>query len=170
MDSLTPDSSKNRVNAPTRQTSESKPAAVENYPDPSGPAVSPVPSNCTLKSLGKCEEGRSPSKSPVRTLSLHAQGKLTASVSVVNTRDSHRLSFPSLKTATTLTWCYLMKRKPLHIPQTDQKISAYSTWSIPQKNPNPLGLPTKGGHVPLQLQTDSQENTLHSSHYHKPQV
>ncbi|XP_061111789.1 zinc finger protein 40 [Conger conger] len=143
VDTLTLDNCKNRVNAPTGQTAESKPAAVENYPEPSGPASAPVPPNCTLKSLGKCEEGRSPSKSPVRTLSLHAQGKLTASVSVVNTRDSHRLSFPSLKTATTLTWCYLMKRKSLHIPQTDQKISAYSTWSIPQKNPNPLGLPTK---------------------------
>ncbi|XP_064204823.1 zinc finger protein 40 [Anguilla rostrata] len=143
VDTQTPDSSKNRVNAPTGQTAESKTAAVEDYPDPSGRASSPVPPNCTLKSLGKSEEGRSTSKSPVRTANLHGQGKLTSSVSVVNTRDSHRLSFPSLKTATTLTWCYLMKRKPLHTPQTDQKVSAYSTWSISKNNPNPLGLPTK---------------------------
>ncbi|KAJ8334891.1 hypothetical protein SKAU_G00405300, partial [Synaphobranchus kaupii] len=143
VDTLTPDSSKNRANAPAGQKSESETAAVEDYPDSSGPASSPVPPNCTLKSIGKCEEGRSTSKSPVRMPSLHGQGKLASSVSVVNTRDSHRLSFPSLKTATTLTWCYLMKRKPLHIPQTDQKISAYTTWSISKNNPNPLGLPTK---------------------------
>ncbi|KAJ8273425.1 hypothetical protein GJAV_G00101470 [Gymnothorax javanicus] len=143
VNTLPPDSSKSSANVPTGQTAERDTAAVENYPDTSGPASAPLPPNSTLKSLGKCEERRSAPKSPVRMPSQHGQGKLTASVSVVNTRESHRLSFPSLKTTTTLTWCYLMKRKPLHIPQTDQKISAYSTWSISKHNPNPLGLPTK---------------------------
>ncbi|XP_066529727.1 zinc finger protein 40 isoform X2 [Hoplias malabaricus] len=100
--------------------------------------------NSTLKSQEKPEEQRwSPSKSPVRPPSFQGQVKLASSVSVVNTRDSHRLSFPSLKTATSFTWCFLMKRKPLHIQQTDQRISAYSTWAVKPNNPNPLGLPTK---------------------------
>ncbi|XP_060799193.1 zinc finger protein 40 [Neoarius graeffei] len=103
-----------------------------------------VPGNTTLKSQEKPEENHwFPAKPHLRPQTYPGQIKLAASVSVVNTRDSHRLSFPSLKTATTFTWCFLLKRKPLHIEQTDQRISAYSTWTVKSKNPNPLGLPTK---------------------------
>uniref|UniRef100_UPI003AB00156 zinc finger protein 40 n=1 Tax=Centroberyx gerrardi TaxID=166262 RepID=UPI003AB00156 len=104
-----------------------------------------IPANNTLKPQDKAEEQRwTPAKSPIRPSSFHGgQVKLTSSVSVVNTKDSHRLSFPSLKTATTFTWCFLMKRKPLHVPQTDLKISAYAAWTVSPNNPNPLGLPTK---------------------------
>ncbi|KAF7648755.1 hypothetical protein LDENG_00152460 [Lucifuga dentata] len=104
-----------------------------------------MPANNNLKPQDKAEEQRwTPAKSPIRPSSFHAgQVKLTSSVSVVNTKDSHRLSFPSLKTTTTFTWCFLMKRKPLHVPQTDLKISAYAAWKVSPNNPNPLGLPTK---------------------------
>lgn len=103
-----------------------------------------MPENSTLKPQEKPEEQRwSTSKSPLRPPAFQGQVKLASSVSVVNTRDSHRLSFPSLKTATTFTWCFLMKRKPLHIQQADHRISAYSAWVVNPNNPNPLGLPTK---------------------------
>ncbi|XP_042362785.1 zinc finger protein 40 isoform X2 [Plectropomus leopardus] len=104
-----------------------------------------MPANSNLKLQEKAEEQRwTPAKSPVRPSSFHGgQVKLTTSVSVVNTKDSHRLSFPSLKTATTFTWCFLMKRKPLHVPQTDLKTSAYGIWTVSPNNHNPLGLPTK---------------------------
>lgn len=104
-----------------------------------------IPTNITLKPQEKAEEQRwTPAKSPIRPSSFHGgQIKLTTSVSVVNTKDSHRLSFPSLKTATTFTWCFLMKRKPLHVPQTDLKTSAYAAWTVSPNNHNPLGLPTK---------------------------
>uniref|UniRef100_UPI0037E94AF5 zinc finger protein 40 isoform X2 n=1 Tax=Semicossyphus pulcher TaxID=241346 RepID=UPI0037E94AF5 len=110
-----------------------------------GSQVTSMPANNTLKPQEKVEEQRwSPAKSPIRPSSFHGgQVKLTTSVSVVNTKDSHRLSFPSLKTATTFTWCFLMKRKPLHVPQTDLKTSAYAVWTVSPNNPNPLGLPTK---------------------------
>lgn len=104
-----------------------------------------IPANDTLRPREKAEEQRwTPAKSPIKPSSFHGgQVKLTTSVSVVNTKDSHRLSFPSLKTATTFTWCFLMKRKPLHVPQTDLKTSAYAAWTVSPNNPNPLGLPTK---------------------------
>ncbi|XP_063755456.1 zinc finger protein 40 isoform X1 [Eleginops maclovinus] len=118
-----------------------------------GPALNPttggqgtsIPAYNTLKLQEKAEEQRwTPSKSLIRPSSFHGgQVKLTTSVSVVNTKDSHRLSFPSLKTATTFTWCFLMKRKPLHVPQTDLKTSAYAVWTVSPNNHNPLGLPTK---------------------------
>ncbi|XP_034016992.1 zinc finger protein 40 [Thalassophryne amazonica] len=101
--------------------------------------------NNPLKLQEKPQEQRwTPARCPIRPSSFHAtQFKLTTSVSVVNTKDSHRLSFPSLKTATTFTWCFLMKRKPLHVPQTDLKVSAYAAWTLSPSNPNPLRLPTK---------------------------
>ncbi|XP_067351720.1 zinc finger protein 40 isoform X2 [Channa argus] len=104
-----------------------------------------IPTNNTLRPQEKVEEQRwTPAKSPIRPSSFHGgQVKLTTSVSVLNTKDSHRLSFPSLKTATTFTWCFLMKRKPLHALQTDLKTSAYAAWKVSPSNPNPLGLPTK---------------------------
>ncbi|XP_061656760.1 zinc finger protein 40 isoform X2 [Syngnathoides biaculeatus] len=99
----------------------------------------------SLKPKVKMEENRwNPIKSPIRPSSfLGGHVKLPTSVSVVNTKDSHRLSFPSLKTATTFTWCFLMKRKPLHTLQSDLKISAYAAWTVNPHNVNPLGLPTK---------------------------
>ncbi|KAK2830640.1 hypothetical protein Q5P01_018571 [Channa striata] len=104
-----------------------------------------MPTNNTLRPQEKVEEQRwTPAKSPIRPSSFYGgQVKLSTSVSVLNTKDSHRLSFPSLKTATTFTWCFLMKRKPLHVPQADQKTSAYAAWTVSPNNPNPLGLPTK---------------------------
>uniref|UniRef100_A0A7N6F764 HIVEP zinc finger 1 n=1 Tax=Anabas testudineus TaxID=64144 RepID=A0A7N6F764_ANATE len=118
-----------------------------------GPAMNTTPgcqgtvmqANNNLRHQEKADEQRwTPAKSPIRPSSFQAgQVKLTTSVSVVNTKDSHRLSFPSLKTATTFTWCFLMKRKSLHVPQTDLKTSAYAAWTVSSNNPNPLGLPTK---------------------------
>ncbi|KAM4538803.1 zinc finger protein 40 isoform 2-T2 [Odontesthes bonariensis] len=108
-------------------------------------AAAPEPAGSVLRTTTgpKAEEQRwTPAKSLIRPSSFHtAQVKLSASVG--NAKDSQRLSFPSLKTATTFTWCFLMKRKPLHVPQTDLKTSAYAAWTLSPNNPNPLGLPTK---------------------------
>uniref|UniRef100_A0A3P9J0A9 Zinc finger protein 40 n=1 Tax=Oryzias latipes TaxID=8090 RepID=A0A3P9J0A9_ORYLA len=98
-----------------------------------------------LKPQEKSEEQRwTPAKSLIRPSSFHAgQVKLTTSLSAVNTKEAHRLSFPSLKTTTTFTWCFLMKRKPIHMQQTDLKTSAYAAWTVSTDNSNPLRLPTK---------------------------
>lgn len=127
-------------------------AASIGIPEEEGPCLSgpprsldtSTPSNSAPKLQEKTEEWKwIPAKCPFRPSAVHGgQIKLT-SVSVVNTKDSHRLSFPSLKTATTFTWCFLMKRKPLHVPQADLKTSAYAVWPVNPPNQNPLGLPTK---------------------------
>ncbi|XP_048204428.1 zinc finger protein 40 isoform X2 [Perognathus longimembris pacificus] len=57
--------------------------------------------------------------------------------------DTQQLPLPSLKTATSFTWCYLLRQKALPLPQKDQKTSAYTDWTVSSNNPNPLGLPTK---------------------------
>ncbi|XP_057683343.1 zinc finger protein 40 isoform X2 [Corythoichthys intestinalis] len=100
-------------------------------------------SSQSLKPQVKVEEHRwNPVKSPIKPSSFH-HAKLPVSVSVVGTKESHRLSFPSLKTTTTFTWCFLTRRKSLHALQSDLKTSAYAAWTVNPDNPNPLGLPTK---------------------------
>ncbi|XP_068093006.1 zinc finger protein 40 isoform X2 [Hyperolius riggenbachi] len=115
-------------------------------PETSGPSVrmSPEPSPNTQACASKSAYSQD-TRSPISTKAVNIQGqiKLGAAISVVNAGDMHRLSFPSLKTSTSFTWCYLLKRKPIHLPQNDQKTSAYASWTISSNNPNPLGLPTK---------------------------
>ncbi|XP_077209329.1 zinc finger protein 40 isoform X2 [Paroedura picta] len=97
-----------------------------------------------LKALENSQERKSPSMdSESRQPGIQYQAKSGAALSMVNASDIQRLSFPSLKTTTNFTWCYLLKRKPVHLLQSDQKSSMYSSWSISSNNPNPLGLPTK---------------------------
>ncbi|KAG8133326.1 hypothetical protein E2320_011125 [Naja naja] len=114
-----------------------------------------VPQNTPsfLKLLGDSQERMSPEFSENKKPNI--QAKSGTIFSAVNTGDTRRLSFPSLKTATNFTWCYLLKRKPVHLLQHDQHSSAYSSWSISPNNSNPLGLPTK---IALSLLNSKQKD------------
>uniref|UniRef100_A0A8C5T3M6 HIVEP zinc finger 1 n=1 Tax=Malurus cyaneus samueli TaxID=2593467 RepID=A0A8C5T3M6_9PASS len=118
--------------------------------------LSPVNSQSSLlQAVSSSQERRSPSNSSESShISSPGQAKPVATLAVLNAGEMQGLSFPSLKTTTNFTWCYLMKRKPLHLLQNDQKISAYSTWTISPNNPNPLGLSTK---VALSLLNSKQK-------------
>ncbi|XP_074254536.1 zinc finger protein 40 [Saimiri boliviensis] len=122
---------------------------------------SPVPSENTLISPLKCtdnnQEGKSPGvKNQGDKVNIQEQSQQpVTSLSLFNTRDTQQLAFPSLKTTTNFTWCYLLRQKSLHLPQKDQKTSAYTDWTVSSSNPNPLGLPTK---VALSL-LNSKQNT-----------
>ncbi|XP_065523415.1 zinc finger protein 40 isoform X2 [Lathamus discolor] len=118
--------------------------------------LSPVNNQSSLlKALSSSQERKSPSNSnESKHINSHGQAKPVTMLAVMDAGELQRLSFPSLKTATSFTWCYLLKRKPLHLLQNDQKISAYSTWTISPNNPNPLGLSTK---VALSLLNSKQK-------------
>ncbi|XP_017382144.1 zinc finger protein 40 isoform X1 [Cebus imitator] len=122
---------------------------------------SPVPSENTLISPLKCtdnnQEGKSPGvKNQGDKVNIQEQSQQPiTSLSLLNIRDTQQLAFPSLKTTTNFTWCYLLRQKSLHLPQKDQKTSAYTDWTVSSSNPNPLGLPTK---VALSL-LNSKQNT-----------
>ncbi|NXN54568.1 ZEP1 protein, partial [Rynchops niger] len=108
-----------------------------------------------LKAVSSSQERRSPSSSnESKHISSQGQAKPVTTLAAMNAGEMQRLSFPSLKTSTSFTWCYLLKRKPLHLLQNDQKISAYSTWTVSPNNPNPLGLSTK---VALSLLNSKQK-------------
>lgn len=107
--------------------------------------LSPVSNlSSLLKAVSNSQERRSPGNNDESEhIDSEEQAKPVTTLAAMNAGEMQRLSFPSLKTTTSFTWCYLVKRKPLHLLQSDQKISAYSTWTISPTNPNPLGLSTK---------------------------
>uniref|UniRef100_H0X738 Zinc finger protein 40 n=1 Tax=Otolemur garnettii TaxID=30611 RepID=H0X738_OTOGA len=119
---------------------------------------SPAPSENThispLKCIDNNQEGKAPGvKNQGNKVNIQDQPATT--VALINVGDTQQLAFPSLKTATSFTWCYLLRQKSLHLPQKDQKTSAYTDWTVSSSNPNPLGLPTK---VALSL-LNSKQNT-----------
>ncbi|XP_075777368.1 zinc finger protein 40 isoform X2 [Pelodiscus sinensis] len=112
--------------------------------------------NSLRKALGNSQERQSPGVNKEGTqINNQGQANPATTLSVTNAGDTQLLSFPSLKTLTNFSWCYLLKSKPLHLLQNDQKTSAYSTWTISLNNPNPLGLSTK---VALSLLNSKQKD------------
>ncbi|XP_018118708.1 transcription factor HIVEP2 [Xenopus laevis] len=67
------------------------------------------------------------------------------------------LQFPSLRTLTTVSWCFLNYAKPSHVEQTTLKSSVYASWCISSCNPNPTGLNTK---TSLALLRSKQRNAV----------
>ncbi|XP_042534471.1 zinc finger protein 40 [Dipodomys spectabilis] len=114
------------------------------------PDQNPVPPENThhvspLKSVDSNQE-RAPSGviNQGDKVSILGQNKLpVTTLPLPSTGDTQQLPLPSLKTATSFTWCYLLRQKALPLPQKDQKTSAYTDWTVSSNNPNPLGLPTK---------------------------
>ncbi|XP_039087816.1 zinc finger protein 40 isoform X2 [Hyaena hyaena] len=118
---------------------------------------SPVPAEDTYISPLECVDSNQERKSPeVKTCrdkeSIQDQSQVTFLES--DAGGTQQLPFPSLKTSTNFTWCYLLRQKALHLPQNDQKTSAYTDWTVSASNPNPLGLPTK---VALSLLNSKQK-------------
>ncbi|KAM6184558.1 zinc finger protein 40 [Rhynchocyon petersi] len=117
---------------------------------------SPVPLESAhispLKSIDNNQERKSPTV--VKSQGGNNQEiKSVTTLPVLNAGDTQQRAFSS-KTSTSFTWCYLLRQKSLHLPQNDQKTSAYTDWTVNSSNPNPLGLPTK---VALSLLNSKQK-------------
>ncbi|MBV95642.1 Zinc finger protein 40, partial [Eschrichtius robustus] len=102
------------------------------------------------------QERKSPGvKNPGDKANIQEQSQAAVTTpSACKAGDTQQPSFPSLKTATSFTWCYLLRQKALHLPQNDQKTSAYTDWTVNASDPNPLSLPTK---VALSLLNSKQK-------------
>uniref|UniRef100_A0A8C9F431 C2H2-type domain-containing protein n=1 Tax=Pavo cristatus TaxID=9049 RepID=A0A8C9F431_PAVCR len=85
-------------------------------------------------------------------------GKVTGStILLTDVADFQQiLQFPSLRTTTTVSWCFLNYTKPNYIQQPTLKSSVYASWCISSCNPNPSGLSTK---TTLALLRSKQKNT-----------
>ncbi|XP_029418689.1 zinc finger protein 40 isoform X2 [Nannospalax galili] len=156
---LTPGPSKFIVTEPVSELQESESSKssmsltlpVQNSPVPSESVpVSPLKSSDSNK-----ERGSPGVKNQGDKVGIQGQSQLlTPGLSLFSSADTQQPSYPSLKTATSFTWCYLLRQKSLPLPQNDQKISAYTEWTVSANNPNPLGLPTK---VALSLLNSKQK-------------
>ncbi|XP_068087805.1 transcription factor HIVEP2 [Hyperolius riggenbachi] len=81
-----------------------------------------------------------------------------SSILIKDVSDSQQiLQYPSLRTTTTVSWCFLSYAKPSHTEQKSVKSSVYASWSVSSCNPNPLGLSTR---TSLALLRSKQKNTL----------
>uniref|UniRef100_A0A8D0L3Q8 HIVEP zinc finger 2 n=1 Tax=Sphenodon punctatus TaxID=8508 RepID=A0A8D0L3Q8_SPHPU len=78
-------------------------------------------------------------------MASHPSGKTVAStILLTDIADFQQiLQFPSLRTTTTVSWCFLNYTKPNYIEQATLKSSVYASWCISSCNPNPSGLSTK---------------------------
>ncbi|XP_053316842.1 transcription factor HIVEP2 [Spea bombifrons] len=71
--------------------------------------------------------------------------------------ERYCLQFPSLRTTTTVSWCFLNYSKPNHIEQESMKSSVYASWCTSSCNPNPSGLNTR---TSLALLRSKQKNSV----------
>ncbi|XP_062323772.1 transcription factor HIVEP2a [Osmerus eperlanus] len=86
-------------------------------------------------------------KIPVNMLvQLAANQSVTArggTLLLTDLADVHQLfQFPSLRTTTSVSWCFLNYTKPNN-SQTTPLTSVYGSWCVSSYNPNPLSLSTK---------------------------
>ncbi|XP_072120881.1 transcription factor HIVEP2a [Mobula birostris] len=51
--------------------------------------------------------------------------------------------FPSLRSAATISWCFLSHARPSHARHATPGSSVYAVWCVGSYNPNPPGTPTK---------------------------
>lgn len=140
------------------QEFESIPSAALLTPTVQNPAAPAEKTHISpLESIDNHQERKSPGiKNPGNKANVQEQSQPAATTpSMREAGDTQpSTSFPSLKTATSSTWCCLMRQKALHLPQKDQKTSAYTDWTVSASDPNPLGLPTK---VALSLLNSKQK-------------
>ncbi|XP_033873748.3 transcription factor HIVEP2-like [Acipenser ruthenus] len=86
------------------------------------------------------------SKIPVNMLmqlAANRGGAVGSTLLLTDVADAQQLfQFPSLRTNTSVSWCFLNYTKPNHA-QTTPISSVYASWSISSYNPNPPNLSTK---------------------------
>ncbi|XP_062980665.1 transcription factor HIVEP2 [Elgaria multicarinata webbii] len=78
------------------------------------------------------------------------------------------LQFPSLRTTTTVSWCFLNYTKPSFVQQATLKSSVYASWCISSCNPNPSGLSTKITLALLRSKQRSSTEIYTLSPMHRP--
>lgn len=166
--SLSPSSSQDHppANAPSRESfppssrapllgqkscepSESKESSDELDIDETSSDMSMSPqSSSLLPGDSQLEEQRKGHRLPIGMLVHMASGPTgkgaNSTLLLTDVADFQQiLQFPSLRTTTTVSWCFLNYTKPSSVQQATFKSSVYASWCISSCNPNPSGLNTK---------------------------
>ncbi|XP_006891728.1 PREDICTED: transcription factor HIVEP2 [Elephantulus edwardii] len=129
--------------------SESKESSDELDIDETASDMSMSPQSSSLPPGDSQPEGQGKSqKLPVGMLVQMASGPsgkgANSTLLLTDVADFQQiLQFPSLRTTTTVSWCFLNYTKPNYVQQATFKSSVYASWCISACNPNPSGLNTK---------------------------
>lgn len=82
-------------------------------------------------------------KFPVKLAANQGGGVVSSTLLLTDLADVHQFfQFPSLRTPTSVSWCFLNYTKP-NYAHTTPLTSVYGSWCVSSYNPNPLNLSTK---------------------------
>ncbi|XP_020773025.1 transcription factor HIVEP2a [Boleophthalmus pectinirostris] len=107
----------------------------------------PSPQSMVSNDGEECDSPKkSNAKSPVNMLVQLSNnqniGQSGQTLQVTDTADAQFFQFPSLRTLSKVSWCFLNYTKPNANPVNEHN-SVYSSWCVSSHNPNPLNLSTK---------------------------
>ncbi|XP_061480008.1 transcription factor HIVEP2 isoform X2 [Rhineura floridana] len=143
-------------------TSEGRESPEELDVDESASDMSLSPQRSSLPSgESQIEDQSKQQKLPfgmlVQMATQPSRKAVTSTILLTDLADFQQiLQFPSLRTTTTVSWCFLNYTKPSFVQQATLKSSVYASWCISSCNPNPSGLSTK---ITLALLRSKQKNS-----------
>ncbi|KAL0969812.1 hypothetical protein UPYG_G00232610 [Umbra pygmaea] len=127
-------SSSSASSSPQQQVSESLDYPMDN--SPKDKTLQPH----TLLSLKDFNESGMDSKAQMDMLVQLVKGQ---GILISDSENTNLISpFPSLRTTTGVSWCYLNYTKPSSSQNTTPMSSVYATWCVSSHNPNPSNLST----------------------------
>ncbi len=112
--------------------------------DESTPEASSSPQS-VISSSDTQEESKQTmgNKFPVKLAANQGGGVVSSTLLLTDLADVHQFfQFPSLRTPTSVSWCFLNYTKP-NYAHTTPLTSVYGSWCVSSYNPNPLNLSTK---------------------------
>nr|XP_060609464.1 transcription factor HIVEP2 [Anolis sagrei ordinatus]XP_060609465.1 transcription factor HIVEP2 [Anolis sagrei ordinatus]XP_060609466.1 transcription factor HIVEP2 [Anolis sagrei ordinatus]XP_060609467.1 transcription factor HIVEP2 [Anolis sagrei ordinatus]XP_060609469.1 transcription factor HIVEP2 [Anolis sagrei ordinatus] len=130
-------------------TSDGRQSPEELDVDETASDMSLSPQDCSLPSgESQTEDQSKQQKLPfdmlVQMTSQPSGKTVTSTILLTDLADIQQvLQYPSLRTTTTVSWCFLNYTKPNFVQQPTLKSSVYASWCISSSNPNPSGLSTK---------------------------
>ncbi|KAM3842827.1 transcription factor HIVEP2-like, partial [Diretmus argenteus] len=118
----------------------------DSIPEPGSSPQSMVSSSDTAET----DNVKQPNKLPVSMLvqlaanqSVGLSGAVGGTLLLTDVAEFQQFfQFPSLRTSTSVSWCFLNYTKP-NSAQTALRTSVYGSWCVSSYNPNPLSLSTK---------------------------
>uniref|UniRef100_H3ACU2 HIVEP zinc finger 2 n=1 Tax=Latimeria chalumnae TaxID=7897 RepID=H3ACU2_LATCH len=143
--------------------------------DESASDMSLSPQSSSLASSENQQEGqiKQHQKFPVSMLVQLAANKggavVGSTILLTDVADPQQLlQFPSLRTTTNVSWCFLNYTKPNHVQQTPHNSSVYDSWCISSYNLNPPGMTTKASLALLRSKQNNNNEIYSVAAMHRP--
>ncbi|XP_042317053.1 transcription factor HIVEP2 [Sceloporus undulatus] len=155
-------------------TSDGRESPEELDVDETASDMSLSPQRCSLSSgesqtEDQCKQQKLPCGMLVQMTSQPSRKAVTSTILLTDLADIQQmLQYPSLRTTTTVSWCFLNYTKPNFVQQATLKSSVYASWCISSCNPNPSGLSTKITLALLRSKQKSSTEIYTLSPMHRP--